>query len=153
MHTPTGEAFDVTDPALAAKLAAGARVIKQNRGVFDTMPLSVITTQSIASISMQTGVELDPLRFRPNLLIEAAGEEAFPEDAWIGSVLSIGNMRMRVDQQDKRCVMVTIDPVTLDRNPAVLRAITREHAACLGVYGSTTQPGRVVIGDPVIIDR
>jgi uncharacterized protein YcbX len=152
VHTPTGEAFDVTDPALAAELAAGARVIKQNRGVFDAMPLSVITTQAIASIGNLTGLELDPVRFRPNVLIDAAGEEAFPEDAWIGSVLRIGNMRMRVDQQDQRCVMVTIDPVTLKRSPAVLRAITREHGVCLGVYGSTTQPGRVVLGDPVIID-
>jgi uncharacterized protein YcbX len=99
-----------------------------------------------------TGLELDPVRFRPNVLIDAAGEEPFPEDAWIGSVLRIGNMRMRVDQQDQRCVMVNIDPVTLKRSPAVLRAITREHGVCLGVYGSTIQPGRVVIGDPVIID-
>jgi uncharacterized protein YcbX len=152
VHTPTGEVFDVTDPALAAELAARARVIKQNRGVFDAMPLSVITTQAIASIGNLTGLELDPVRFRPNVLIDAAGEEAFPEDAWIGSVLRIGNMRMRVDQQDQRCVMVTIDPVTLKRSPAVLRAITREHGVCLGVYGSTTQPGRVVLGDPVIID-
>ncbi len=152
VHTPAGEVFDVTDPALAAELAAGARVIKQNRGVFDTMPLSVITTQAIASIGNLTGLELDAVRFRPNVLIDAAGEEAFPEDAWIGSVLRIGNMRMRVDQQDQRCVMVNIDPVTLKRSPAVLRAITRDHGVCLGVYGSTIQPGRVVIGDRVIID-
>jgi hypothetical protein len=49
--TPSGQRFDVLDPALAAELAAGARVIKQNRGVFDTFPLSVISTQTVASLA------------------------------------------------------------------------------------------------------
>jgi uncharacterized protein len=150
---PSGEVFDVADPALAAELAAGARVIKQDRGVFDTFPLSVITTQTVASLGTLTGAELDVLRFRPNLLIEASGQEAFPEDGWVGCVLRIGGMRMRVDQRDKRCVMVNIDPVTLNRNPAVLQAIAQQRGVCLGVYGSTTQPGRVAVGDPVIIER
>jgi hypothetical protein len=59
---------------------------------------------------------------------------------------------MRVDQRDKRCVMVTIDPVTLARNPAILRAIARERDARLGVYGSTVEPGRIAVGDPVEIE-
>src|ERR1700712_3365290 len=37
--TPAAAALDVTDPALAAELAPGARLIKQKRGVFDTAPL------------------------------------------------------------------------------------------------------------------
>jgi uncharacterized protein YcbX len=37
--TPDGEPFDVTDPALAARLGHGARVIKHDRGVFDASPL------------------------------------------------------------------------------------------------------------------
>ena len=47
---------------------------------------------------------------------------------------------MRVDQRDKRCVMVTIDPVTLRRNPEILRAVARERDNRLGVYGSTVEP-------------
>jgi len=49
--------------------------------------------------------------------------------------------------------MVTIDPVTLDRNPAVLRAIARERDARFGVYGSAVEPGPVVVGDPVELER
>jgi uncharacterized protein len=48
--------------------------------------------------------------------------------------------------------MVTVDPVTLDRDRAVLRAIARERDARLGVYGSTVEPGRVAVGDPVDLD-
>lgn len=151
IRTPSGDEFDVTDPALATELGDGVRVIKQDRGVFDTMPLSIITTQTVASLGALAGAELDSLRFRPNLLIEAAGADPFPEDAWVGSVLRIGGLRLRVDQRDRRCMVVNIDPVSAQSNPAILRAIARERQTCLGVYGSTVQPGRVAVGDPVII--
>src|SRR3954470_2201898 len=42
VRTTSGRSFDVTDPALALELGHGARVIKQSRGVFDTMPLSLL---------------------------------------------------------------------------------------------------------------
>jgi uncharacterized protein YcbX len=152
VRTPSGDEFDVADPALATELGDGIRVIKQSRGIFDTMPLSVITTQTIAGLGALVDAQLEPLRFRPNLLIEASSDDAFPEDEWIGRVLRVGGMRMRVDKRDKRCVVVNTDPKTTQRNPAVLRAIARERQASLGVYGSTTKPGRVAAGDPVVID-
>ncbi len=59
---------------------------------------------------------------------------------------------MRVDKRDQRCVVVTVDPVTLRRNPAILRAIARERGAQLGVYGQVMEPGRVAVGDPVELE-
>lgn len=146
--TPSGGEFDVADPALAAELGPGVRVLKQDRGVFDTMPLSLLTTQTLASLGRLIGAGLAARRFRPSLLVETCGGD-FPEDARVGRVLRIGGLRMRVDQRDQRCVMVTIDPVTLRRNPAILRAIARERDARPGVYGSTTEPGRLTVGDLV----
>jgi hypothetical protein len=70
------------------------------------------------------------------------------EDTWVGHVLSIGGMRMRIDKRDGRCVVITIDPVTSERNPAILRAVARDRQGCLGVYGSTVEPGRVAVNDP-----
>lgn len=150
--TPGGQSYDVADVALAAEFGPGVFPIKQNRGVFDTMPLALTTTQAIASLSTMVGAVLDVQRFRPNLLLEALGDEEFPEDAWVGSVLQIGEMRMRVDKRDQRCVIVNIDPVTAERDPAVLRTIARERQACFGVYGSTVEPGRVAIGDSVVLE-
>jgi len=152
VRTPSGATFDVADPALAAELGPGVRVIKQDRGIFDTFPLALITTQTIASLGALVGVELDVQRFRPNVLVEAVDATAFPEDAWVGCVLCIGGMRLRVDKRDGRCAVVTIDPVTTERDPAILRAIARDRQGCLGVYGSTVEPGRVAVGDSVIID-
>ena len=151
VRTPSGGELDVADPALAAELGPGVRVLKQNRGVFDTMPLSLLTTPTLAGLGRLVGTDLAAARFRPNLLVEAFARD-FPEDAWVGRVLRIGGLRMRVDQRDKRCVVVTIDPVTLDRDPAILRAIARERDTRLGVYGSTVQPGPVAVGDPVELE-
>jgi uncharacterized protein len=151
VRTPGGSELDVADPALAAELGPGVRVIKQDRGVFDTMPLSLLSTQTLAGLGRLVGADLVAERFRPNLLVDAAVGE-FPEDAWVGRVLRIGALRMRVDQRDQRCVMVTIDPVTLVRNPAILRGIARNREARVGVYGTTVEPGRVTVGDPVELE-
>jgi len=128
-------------------------VIKQNRGVFDTMPLSVITTQTVAALGASCGFELDVLRFRPNVVVDAAAGEPFAEDGWVGHELCLGGLRMRVDARDKRCAVVNVDPATARRDPAVLRTITREREVLAGVYGSTVQPGHIAVGDPVVLSR
>ena len=152
VRTPAGVVYDVTDPALATELCPeGARVIKQNRGVFDTFPLSLVTTQTIARLGEMVGAPLDVQRFRPNLLVEATDEAPFQEDDWVGCILRIGNMEMRVDKRDGRCVVITIDPRTTERNPAILRTVARNRQGCLGVYGSTVTPGRVAAGDVVSV--
>lgn len=153
VRTPSGALFDVADPALAAELCpSGARVIRQDRGIFDTFPLSLITSQTIARLGEGAGARLDVRRFRPNILVEAADEEPFLEDNWVGCVLRIGGARMRVDKRDGRCAVITIDPVTAERNPAILRTVARDRQGCLGVYGSTVEPGRVAVNDPVLIE-
>src|SRR4051794_26269189 len=105
VRTPDGEELDVVDPALAARLGDGVRVIKQNRGVFDTEPLSLITTATVRALGELAGhAELDPLRFRPNLLVETTDGEPFAEEAWLGRVLHVGGIALRLDQRDQRCV-------------------------------------------------
>jgi uncharacterized protein YcbX len=151
VRTPAGEEFDVVDAALADQLGPGVRVIKQDRGVFDTFPVSLLTTQTVAALGRLVGTDLEVTRFRPNLLVDAVGHD-FPEDAWVGRTLRIGELCLRVDQRDKRCVMVNIDPVTLRRDPAVLRAIAQNRDTRLGVYGTTVQPGQIALGDEVILE-
>jgi hypothetical protein len=151
VHTPDGRDLDVVDPALAAELGHDARVIKQDRGVFDTFPLSLLTTQTVASLGAAVGADLDVQRFRPNLLVEATSGGAFPEDAWVGAVLRIGGATVRIDKRDGRCAVVNVDPATGQRDPAMLRAIARSREGCLGVYGSTVRPGRLTVGDAVFL--
>jgi len=153
VQAPSGAVFDVADAALAAELCtAGGRLIKQDRGVFDAFPISLITTRTIDSLGKIVGARLDVRRFRPNLLVEPTGETPFPEDDWVGRVLRIGGLRMRIDKRDGRCIVITIDPETTSHNPAILRAVARDRRGCLGVYGSTVEPGRLAIDDPVVVE-
>jgi uncharacterized protein YcbX len=153
VRTPSGIVYDVTDAALAAELCpGGARVIKQDRGVFDTFPLSLITTQTIARLGEMVGTPLGIERFRPNILVEAADGSPFTEDDWVGCVLRTGTTRMRIDKRDGRCAVITIDPATTERNPEILRTVARQRDGCLGVYGSTVEPGRVAVNDSVLIE-
>ncbi len=64
VRTPAGTDLEVVDPLLAAELGDRVRVIKQDRGVFDTFPISLITTQTIAALGGRVG---DPV------LLAAAG--------------------------------------------------------------------------------
>lgn len=154
VRTPSGAVLDVVDPALAAELSAeGARVIRLDRGAFDSFPLSLITTATIAALGERVGMALDVQRFRPNLLVEADSAEPFVEDTWVGAVLRIGTTRMRVDARDGRCVVITIDPEITERAPAILRTVARERGGRLGVYGSTVTPGRIALRDAVTIEQ
>lgn len=152
VKTPGGASLDVTDPALAEELCAdGAQVIRQARGVFDTFPLSLITLQTIRRIGEISDIRLEAERFRPNLLVDAACDEPFAEDSWVGRELSFGSVRMRVDKRDGRCVVITIDPETGERSPSVLRAVVDHRQGCLGVYGTTVEPGSVALNDAVML--
>jgi uncharacterized protein len=154
VRTPEGVELDIDDPRLATHLSpAGVRLIKQDRGVFDTFPLSLVSTRTLARLSDSVGVPLDVQRFRPNILVEPAADEGeFPEDDWVGHVLRVGAMRMRVDKRDGRCAVITIDPVTTVRDPLVLKAVVRDRDGCVGVYATTVEPGRVAVNDPVVIE-
>jgi uncharacterized protein YcbX len=151
--TPSGIVHDMNDPALAAELCpSGAVAIKQDRGTFDTFPLSLITTQTIYSLSQRVDMTLDVHRFRPNLLVDATDGSAFPEDNWVGCELRMGGIRMRIDKRDGRCIVITIDPVTSERSNRILRTVVKERGGCLGVYGACVTPGRIELGDAVLIE-
>jgi len=151
VRTPSGRELDVTAPALAAELGHSARVIKQDRGVFDSAPLSLISVQTVVALAGSVRRDLDVRRFRPNLVVDIYGGAPFQEDAWVGFEIAVGDVTMRVDRRDERCVIVTVDPESSERDPGVLRAIVRQRDARLGVYAATVQPGRVTVGDPVSV--
>ncbi|MEM7019048.1 MAG: MOSC domain-containing protein, partial [Pseudomonadota bacterium] len=145
---PSGAEYDVTDPALGLELSdEGARVIKQDRGVFDTFPVSLISVQTIRQLSEQVGSGLDVQRFRPNILIDTGDAIPYQEDDWVGKSLQLGDAQIRVDKRDGRCTVITLDPDTAERNPEVLRTVAKEREGCLGIYGSTVKSGVVALDD------
>ena len=108
---------------------------------FDVLPLLVATDGAIDSLG------LDRRRFRPNILIAGATENA--ERSWPGKRLRIGEAVIDVASLRQRCVMTTYDPDTLAQDVSVLRRIVRERGGRLALDCRVITPGRVAVGDPV----
>ena len=153
VQAPGGAVFPVTDPDLAAQLGQGLRVMRLGRGLFDALPVSLITTTTVSALCSLAGVTENALRFRPNFVISPVSGAPYAEDDWVGSALRIGAAVVRIDRRDSRCVIVNVDPGTGQPDAAILRTVGRHRNACAGVYGTTVVPGLVRAGDPVMIVR
>jgi len=69
------------------------------------------------------GGGLEMLRFRPNVVVD--GAEPFAEEGWPG--VRIGDVEFRTTMVCDRCVMTTLDPVTLEGGKEPIRTLARHH--------------------------
>jgi uncharacterized protein YcbX len=155
--TPDGEKFPIKSDelrdALEARSGRKLFLLYDYRGSYDAAPISLISRQTISQIAKESETEEDPLRFRPNLLIDLEGGEAFDELNWVGRILRVGDAaRIAITQVDQRCMMITLDPTSAKPSPAVLRCVTQQHKQCAGVYATVLTPGEVRIGDTVSLE-
>jgi uncharacterized protein len=151
VRAPDGRVYDLADPRLAGELGAGVTVMRLDRGLFDAMPISVITTATASALCGLAGVPVNELRFRPNIVITPASGAPYAEDGWVGSTLRIGEVAVRVDRRDSRCVTVNVNPATGQPDGSVLKVIGQHRRTYAGVYGTTVTPGRLEVGDGVTI--
>jgi uncharacterized protein YcbX len=149
VRAPSGRIYDLTDPDLADELGAGLRVMRLDRGVFDALPISLITTSTVSALCALAEVPGNELRFRPNFVIAPTSGAPYAEDEWVGRSLHLGDASVRVDRRDTRCIVVNVDPGRGQPDAPMLSIIGRHRHACAGVYGSTVRPGLVQLGDPV----
>jgi uncharacterized protein YcbX len=116
---------------------------------FDAGPVHLVTSASLAALSEAAGEPVALERLRPNLLIDGSMARGFPEDAWAGRTLTVGDVELRVSGRTERCVMVGHAQRELDARPRLLQAIGRANGACAGVYADVVTPGRIRAGDAV----
>ena len=112
---------------------------------FDIRPLLVATDGAVAAFGR------DIRRLRPNLLIGVV--EGMPETFWEGAQLHIADTLVRLDSLRGRCVMTTVDPDTLERDPEVLKDIVRRFGGRLALDADVLRGGTVRMGDDVVLDR
>lgn len=124
------------------------RLHSDHRGSQDVAYVSLIYGSTIRALAGAGGVSADHRRFRMNLVVEN-DSPAFSEQELVGAVLRIGDARIVVTHQDRRCVMITFDPESGAGNPGVLKAAGQLNGACAGVYGSVLRAGTVSVGDAV----
>jgi len=153
--------YGLRDETLRAKLSEAAgeevRLIQIGRGIFDTMPVSVMATATPPLVAAAAGVPIDPRRFRANIIIETPDGEAARETHWVGGTLVFGDgpepARLLVSSPIDRCVMITIDPDTGERNPAILRTVVERFDNFIASRCSPAALGTITLGDRVRLER
>lgn len=117
----------------------------------DLAAAHVLTTASLrAAEALHPAGEWAVRRFRPNALLDVAGE-GWVEDAWLGGPVAIGEVVLEPFMPTVRCALPTRAQPGLAKDPDIARTLNREHDLNLGLYCSVGTPGTVAVGDPVTI--
>lgn len=122
---------------------------------FDAFSLSIMSQQSLATMNQLDGESrFDVRRFRPNLLVDIPDtDHPFPEQAWIGKMLSIGSVKLRIEMTCPRCSMTTHGFDDLPRDTEIMRQLVNHCDGNLGIYASVQTPGQISIEDHIEISE
>ena len=153
---PSGETIAIDDPALVDLLRAGidpapeVTLMRSERALTDCRPLSLFALQSVKKLAEETGIEINKLCFRANLYLDLTNPEGFAEERFVGRSLRIGEkVVVSVVERDPRCMVITLDPETGEKAPAVLKAVAQKHGGNAGLYGAVLAEGMIRKGDAV----
>jgi uncharacterized protein YcbX len=112
---------------------------------FDILPLLVATDGAVSAFRR------DVRRLRPNILL--SGVDGLDERTWEGARLHIGSAVLRLESLRGRCVMITVDPDTLERDPEVLKDVGRRFGGRLALDTDVERGGLIRVGDEVLLVR
>jgi uncharacterized protein len=156
VETPEGKTFAIDDPALIENLRANIdgkhelTLLRSDKAITDCRPLSIFSVQTAKKLGEETGVPVDKRRFRANVYVDLTSADGFAEDEFVGRSLRIGSkVTVAVLQRDSRCMMITLDPDTAEKTPAILKQVVQAHENMAGVYGAVLKEGMIRKGDSV----
>jgi MOSC domain-containing protein len=160
VETPDGQKLAIDDPALIEALRADidqkhqVTLMQSQRAMTDCRPVSIFSLQSARQLGEETGTPIDKRRFRANVYVDLTSAQGFAENQFVGRSLRIGpKVVVTILERDPRCVMITLDPDTGEKTPAILKNVAQAHEGMAGVYGAVMVEGMLHKGDPVqIID-
>ncbi|QUL52743.1 MOSC domain-containing protein [Paenibacillus tritici] len=116
----------------------------------DGASILLVTDKSLKKLEALWGKPVDQRRFRGNFVVEVR-EDSLGEEEWLGRRLSIGSAELQVDSYCERCVMITTNPDTLERDSSLLKQVHKELNLKFGLYASVIRTGEVRLGDPVVV--
>ena len=111
-------------------------------------PISIINAESVKALDKKLGTNLDPARFRGNLIVE--GLAAWEEFSWMGKRIQIGDCILDVHRPIDRCPTPGVNPETGERDVEVTPGL-RDHFGHIycGMYAKVVQGGEIKNGDSI----
>jgi len=111
--------------------------------------LHIVNLESLRELERAAGAHLNPLRFRPNIVVDGAG--AWEEFAWIGKTIAVGDTEFEILERTERCAATDVDPETGKRETALPAVLQRTWGHTdFGVYARVARGGTVAVGDAVV---
>jgi hypothetical protein len=126
----------------------------------DAYPLHLLTTASLEAMKRAAPhADFDLRRFRPSALIETAedapdaGGEALDlrEFGWCKARLKTGGTELAIEIPTVRCSMPSRPQPGLGADTGVVKALAEHADRCIGVYANVANPGRISVGDAVLL--
>ncbi|MEM8609868.1 MAG: MOSC domain-containing protein [Myxococcota bacterium] len=119
---------------------------------FDAYPIHVLTTASLGFVASRSGnPNIDPRRYRPNIVVDSGETEALLEAQWEGARLEVGSCVLSIEAPTVRCSMPGRAQAVpgIDADKEVVRAVAQHADRHLGAYATVVRPGQIAVGDPV----
>ncbi len=155
---PDGDEWEWDDPSLATVVQAvldrdagdAVGLVRSPPGEHADRPVALLAEASVRAVSDWAGDDVDRRRFRPNVMVEADGDDPFPDDSWMGRRLRIGDTaEVEVATPTRRSGVLSRDPDTAERDTRAHAALARERRNHVGACCRVVRPGWVAVGDPV----
>lgn len=119
----------------------------------DALPLLVLTTASLrTAAALYPNGDWQVRRFRPNLVLDIAGD-GWVEDTWCGrSTVRIGAVELQPLEPCIRCTMVTRPQPDLAGDPDIFRTLARNHSGRFGAWTAVATGGTLRVCDHVRVE-
>lgn len=147
--TPSGGTFPVDAPTLPQHFADPGtyRLVHSYAPQTDVRPIAIHTVRDMAALSSNFGSNVDPRRFRSNLVFD------LDMPLTTNSILSIGReAQLELLEPIPRCRFITYDPaMPMTGEPlfGLMRHLDRHHGGRMGIYARVRAPGNIRAGDVV----
>jgi uncharacterized protein YcbX len=110
--------------------------------------LHLVNMASVRSLEEKFGRPVDPLRFRPNVVID--GAPAFSEFDWMEKEIQLPGLTLVGQKRTGRCAATNVDPKTGQRDMQIPRSLEAEYGhEDFGIYLAVKTSGTISVGDEV----
>jgi uncharacterized protein YcbX len=112
--------------------------------------VSILNLNSVRELGKRMGAEVDPIRFRANVLID--GLPDWEEFTWPGKHVQIGDVTLEVIDPIVRCAATCVNPTTAERDLKIPTFLMESYGHMnTGIYARVVASGEIEIGDNVSV--